>query len=302
MTLRIKIAGGLLLLVMIPALQGAGIIRSIMKLAEEATVTAFQNGDLGSMVPTRVSSTTTASLPDAGLRKALASSPSLQKGVKAVSAGAGGHSARARQNEGSLSVFTQPASASVRIMNIKPRYHEGIELPFGRYDIELSAPGYRTKRLPLMLNSSQVGVDAVLQPIGSTSCNIDVLRFGGDNISRYGAQVRVEQDLPNITLYEAYSSLARVLEKESNVMHDIRTRIGERYAHLTAFQNSNLSRDDVEQGRKIDITDRALKLNYGLEQRPNDVVRLIFYLELPEFVIASESDVRYGFCQTVEAL
>ncbi len=41
-----------------------------------------------------------------------------------------------------LTVKTEPPGAQVRIMNIGPVYRDGIELPPGNYDLEVSAPGY----------------------------------------------------------------------------------------------------------------------------------------------------------------
>jgi len=46
----------------------------------------------------------------------------------------------------SLSVETVPAEAKVNIMNIGPPYAPGIALTPGRYDIQVSAPGYQTYR------------------------------------------------------------------------------------------------------------------------------------------------------------
>ena len=46
----------------------------------------------------------------------------------------------------SLTVITTPDDARVRIMNIKPVYEDGIELNEGKYDIEVTKPGYLTYR------------------------------------------------------------------------------------------------------------------------------------------------------------
>lgn len=45
-----------------------------------------------------------------------------------------------------LTVKTEPSGAQVRIMNIGPAYRDGIELAPGDFDIEVSAPGYKTDR------------------------------------------------------------------------------------------------------------------------------------------------------------
>ena len=63
--------------------------------------------------------------------------PAVAKAVPAESAAA--KSAR-------LTVAAKPSGASVRIMNIGPRYEPGIALSPGRYDISVSANGYETHR------------------------------------------------------------------------------------------------------------------------------------------------------------
>ena len=44
-----------------------------------------------------------------------------------------------------IHVATHPDNARVRIMNIKPKFHQGIELKPGKYHMEISARGYITK-------------------------------------------------------------------------------------------------------------------------------------------------------------
>lgn len=46
----------------------------------------------------------------------------------------------------SLTVITNPADARVRIMNIAPVYQDAIELKEGKYDVEVSKPGFLTYR------------------------------------------------------------------------------------------------------------------------------------------------------------
>jgi len=45
-----------------------------------------------------------------------------------------------------LTVITNPANATIRIMNIGPKYRPGMTLKTGAYDIQVSAPGYKTYR------------------------------------------------------------------------------------------------------------------------------------------------------------
>ena len=55
-----------------------------------------------------------------------------------------------------LIVKTMPLDARVRIMNIKPKYKDGIALDKGRYDIEVSKPGFATKRQWIDLKESKI--------------------------------------------------------------------------------------------------------------------------------------------------
>ncbi|WP_435785525.1 bifunctional serine/threonine-protein kinase/formylglycine-generating enzyme family protein [Cellvibrio sp.] len=72
-----------------------------------------------------------------------------------------------------LTVKTSPAQARVRIMNIPERYEPGIQLPAGRYHIEVSQAGYDTQRTWIEI------VDQPLAPTFSLSETI----APGDEIS-----------------------------------------------------------------------------------------------------------------------
>lgn len=47
-----------------------------------------------------------------------------------------------RPTKAELYVDPVPSDARIRVMNIKPKFHQGIKLNGGRYHIEVSAPGY----------------------------------------------------------------------------------------------------------------------------------------------------------------
>ena len=96
-------------------------------------------------------------LEEARLQSGLIEEPAVTRGA-AISLTAGGAvppdavpGAIASEEEQAdalavLTVATTPDDARVRIMNIRPRYRDGIGLAPGAYDIEVSAPGYFTYR------------------------------------------------------------------------------------------------------------------------------------------------------------
>ena len=60
-----------------------------------------------------------------------------------------GHSFAQAQNsgDGRLFIRTAPEGARIRILSIKPKFHQGILLKPGPHQIEISADGYATKNI-----------------------------------------------------------------------------------------------------------------------------------------------------------
>ena len=52
-----------------------------------------------------------------------------------------------RQKTGRLYIKTRPVTATVGILNVKQKFHQGIGLEPGRYQLEISAEGHKTKRM-----------------------------------------------------------------------------------------------------------------------------------------------------------
>ncbi|MCX2794475.1 SUMF1/EgtB/PvdO family nonheme iron enzyme [Microbulbifer thermotolerans] len=62
-----------------------------------------------------------------------------------------------------LTVHPNPRDARVRIMNIAPRYQPGIELAPGRYDLEVSKPGYTTVRRWITIKDGDLTIPVQLK-------------------------------------------------------------------------------------------------------------------------------------------
>ena len=58
-----------------------------------------------------------------------------------------------------LKITTSPADATVRVLNIQPKYHAGIMLNEAHYHIEVSKEGYLTERRWIDLNKNQQNFD-----------------------------------------------------------------------------------------------------------------------------------------------
>lgn len=60
-----------------------------------------------------------------------------------------------RSRKGILAVLTEPEDALVRILNIKPKFYQGIELPPGKYLIEVSAQQYKMSKTWIIINPEE---------------------------------------------------------------------------------------------------------------------------------------------------
>jgi formylglycine-generating enzyme required for sulfatase activity len=56
--------------------------------------------------------------------------------------------------QAALTVRTEPEGARIRILNIVPVYQEGMRLPPGEYELEVSHPGYQTRRSRITLGNT----------------------------------------------------------------------------------------------------------------------------------------------------
>lgn len=110
-----------------------------------------------------------------------------------------------------LTVNPIPKEARVRILNIREKYVPGIELPAGVYHLEISQPGFNTRKKWVRLTTQNSSIDIALQknnqPLTGNTLPLPELvlikagtfLMGNPNIQ--GAQVTIERDF-YISRYE----------------------------------------------------------------------------------------------------
>jgi len=112
---------------------------------------------------------------------------------------------KGHKESGKIFVETVPSNAAVRILNIGPKFHQGIELAPGRYHVEVSASGYKTKERWVELSAGE-----------------------DENIS-----IRLETaviDDPGVRLLEFSSVAGSFVDSEKGVrLFVIRGRVGSKY-------------------------------------------------------------------------
>ncbi len=122
-------------------------------------------GSVEAMGTTAVTTTNTTSSIDANLAMVSdvtdsATSTDTASSIEALSEMAS--SASSATITYALYVSTTPSDARVRILNIPDRYQSGIQLPVGRYHIEVSKVGYDNFRAWIEINSQDVTMDISL--------------------------------------------------------------------------------------------------------------------------------------------
>jgi serine/threonine-protein kinase PpkA len=84
-----------------------------------------------------------------------------------------------------LTVKTAPEDARIRLLNIPDKYKEGIDLPSGRYNLEISKTGYKTKTEWIEIKDEAlkvlVALDVELDPGNPAKATIPNIVYGGKN-------------------------------------------------------------------------------------------------------------------------
>ena len=77
-----------------------------------------------------------------------------------------------------LTIKTTPRHATIKIMNIKPSYQEGIQLKEGNYRIEVSAKGYETVKQNVIISKKDkivyIALDKKTSLIGKPPPTVDI--------------------------------------------------------------------------------------------------------------------------------
>ncbi len=63
-----------------------------------------------------------------------------------------------------LSIETEPAKARIKLLGIKEKYSPELRLPAGRYEVEVSAAGYRSERKTIEIGTADVAERIALKP------------------------------------------------------------------------------------------------------------------------------------------
>ena len=156
------------------------------------------------------------------------------------------------KQSGKVFVDTAPTGARVRILNIKPKFYQGMELKPGRYHVEASKKGFETKKLWIRLDAAEDK---------KVSVNLDQLQT---SIQPTATPIRRPSSKSNITNRDWVSEKQAKLEME-NRSEQMRFEIGraQELMHLLNFRTME------ELGRKQNL----IKADRQYVAYPNGIVK-----------------------------
>jgi len=164
-----------------------------------------------------------------------------------------------RSQKARLFVETNPKDARVRILNIRPKFHQGIILRPGRYHIEVSAKGYQMKKMWITIKKGEtktLRVSLKKKPSPSQSAVKKLFRFhtvrSGETLwsisTRYGISLITlmqVNDLDNPNIYIGQKLLIpqkpivqREVSPEKKLEAEKLLQIGHLYRNRGEYRNA----------------------------------------------------------------
>lgn len=140
---------------------------------------------------------------------------------------------------GSLYVDTEPDNARIRILNIGPRYYQGIELAPGQYNIEVAASGYETKKQWIKVSAGEDKYIDVYLVKTAVSAPTDVKVRSGSLFEEIESYTRES---------ESYEREARLRKREyyKKAWEELEAGNYDKSIYARAFANANGNADKAK--------------------------------------------------------
>ena len=208
---------------------------------------------------------------------------------------------RAKQNKVfPVQIKASPETAKIRIMNIAPAYYDGIELKAGRYNLEVTASGYRTQRLWVDFDLNYNKLEVNLNRKGSLKCEDIQVTEGGSMWQEYGTQVQIVDYLDNVTVAEVYfSQLDFVASRNYIDFYD--SDIAGDFAYFNYIYGF-LNKDEIYNNKNVETKkNRYNQVHIGIENVPGEnKVKLITFVEAPQYAVIHS--VKEAYCKALEEI
>lgn len=202
----------------------------------------------------------------------------VREGVIATTTAAAVASSSQASEKYGLTIEANVDDPKIRIMNITPKYKDGIELRPGDYEIFVEAEGYRSKRFWIALEDesnqdNEVNLDVNLNRLGLPRCTekVTIENYAGAFDSTGGNIVQFQAVFDDVNINDLYQSYAKET-KDINFMEVIDTVVFPDYVEFRIATPTSISGQDMENNRLIEIDGNRFVMNRVMfEQEGSDV-------------------------------
>ena len=178
----------------------------------------------------------------------------------------------------SLEINVSVPDARVRIMNIRPKYHDGIKLKKGDYLIAVDKPGYRPKQFWISLGTDPAQksyrFDVELQPVGLENCedNLETQRYNSGIAGTNGRLFQYKARFKNTNIHDLYYSFA-TYSSSINYTRALYNKVSLNHAEFHLAAPTHITSDTIENNRHVEIDPNRFILSiYEFEQDGNNVI------------------------------
>lgn len=235
---------------------------------------------------------------------AVASSSSSATASSGMAEALAGPKPEEKPAKNALTVTSNVSDPDVKIMNIRPKYRDGIELAPGKYEILVEKQGYRSNRFWVELEGSRnadntVTLDVELDPLGLPACasKLEISNHAGAFTGDGGNIIQYQATFEGVDMNDLYRSYAKEVEGV-NYYFVYDTVVLPGYVEFHIATPTTIGKDDISENKYIDVSMKRYNfLRVIFEQSSSDVL-FTTQVFMPPAVAVTEIDKEF-ICENV---
>jgi len=190
-----------------------------------------------------------------------------------------------------LTISPSVDNSTIRILNIKPKYKDGIKLKPGNYRVSIEKEGYRSQRFNIdFKQEKEYEIEMHKKGLEQDWCESAIeVKSTGSGFSASGQIYQIRLSIDNAYVPEIYLSFAEMQTGHNHFERVLETGLAQDYAYFKLIQPSALSKEDIKNNANVVINpDRNIQSTVGFEQQGNSVL-LIWQAKFPQGVFLASN-------------
>lgn len=194
-----------------------------------------------------------------------------------------------------LTIAPSVAGSTIKILNIKPKYRDGIKLKPGDYQISIEKQGYRSQRFTINFKQEQeYAIEMHQNGLDPKWCESAIqVKSNGTGFSATGQILQIQLKIESSYVPEIYLSFAEMQTGHNHFERVLETGLEQNYAYFKLIQPSGVSKEDIMHNQNVEIDpERNVQSTVGFEQQ-GDSVLLIWQAKFPQGVFLAPNFERF---------